>query len=179
MALRSLFFIMPRPQQSQAHTSAKRSKPIPVTAASKRRPTKRTTPRRPSTRNHKSAEAKLERDALDEKVIRLLSLKKHKAEGLLKADIAAELSADASSIKASLNRLVEMKLVETNGTTMNTKYCAIKDAVGKLKELRRAKEKPTTKQSAKRSSKRTSPAPLKSTAATRSSVKSGPDDEEE
>ncbi len=169
---------MPRPQ-SQAHTSAKRSKPIPVAATSKRRSSKRTTAHRPSTRNHKSVEAKLEREALDEKVIRLLSQKKHQTDGLLKAEIATELDEDASDVKASLNRLVEMKLVTTSGATMNTKYVAVKDAVGKLKELRRAKDKPSTKKDAKaskRASKRPSPAqPPKQAAKT----SPGKDNEEE
>lgn len=162
---------MPRPQQSQAQTSAKRKPPVPV--KSKPAPRKRalrTTPHRTSTRNHKSAEARLERDALDEKVIRLLSQKKHQADGLLKADIASETGSDASHVKASLNRLVEMKLVQTIGATMNTKYVAVKDAVGKLKEVRRAKDKPAKKDEktpVKRSSKRPSPAqPAKQTAKT-------------
>ena len=174
---------------SSARTSAKRSKPVHAAKAAhaKPRPIKRTTPAKASpTRNHKSLEAKLERDALDEKVIRLLSQKRHQAEGLLKTNIATELGADASDVKASLNRLVEAKLVSTNGTTMNTKYVAVKDAVGKLKEMRRAKDKPSAKQPsktpAKRAAKRQSPAkPPKQAGATRSAIKTGSpkDDEEE
>lgn len=89
--------------------------------------------------NHKTPEAQKARDELDTRVIGLLGQKKNK-DGLGKVKIAEELGADANQVKASLNRLGGLELVETSGATMNTVYTAVEGAAGKLKEKRGGKK---------------------------------------
>jgi hypothetical protein len=133
--------------------------PMPTTRQARRpRTAKKTARKATTTMNHKTPEAQARRDKLDQDVGALLLQKKH-AEGLGKVDIATELGADASAVKASCNRLIRADILETSGTTMNTVYKALPGAETKLKALgtKTAKAAPSKAAPAKTKAKRISP----------------------
>jgi hypothetical protein len=109
--------------ETRARASAPRTK-IQKTAprkevAPRRKPARAAKP--VPTRNHKSAEAKKTRDTLDANIVKFLGQKRNK-DGASKAAIAEALGADATAVKASLNRLGTQGLVKPDGATMNTVY---------------------------------------------------------